>query len=127
MLDRSFVSFVLVGAVCTGLHYLLLVVLVHATGLAAVPASVIGYVVSTLLSYALNRRKTFASDRAHAEALPRFAAVALAGCMLNAGLLWAMLGLGMHYFPGQLLATLVVLFWNFLANRGWTFAERSAR
>ena len=71
-----------------------------------------------LVNYALNHRFTFASRRAHAQALPRFAAVAAAGIVLNALVLAALLAvLAAHYLVAQVVATLAVLVFGFLANR----------
>jgi hypothetical protein len=65
-----------------------------------VAASVIGYACGGVVSYTLNRRHTFASDRPHAQAVWRFALVAGLGLVLT-GLLMALLsrGLGLPQPP----------------------------
>jgi putative flippase GtrA len=121
-LARQFSFFVGVGAVAALVHYGLLIGLVEAGGVAPVPATLAGYLAGGVVSYALNRRHTYASERPHAEATWRFAAVASVGFVLT--------GLFMHllterlrapYLPAQLATTGIVLFWSFLANRIWTF------
>lgn len=122
-LVHQFTAFFGVGVVVAALHYGLLIGLVELGGVDAVPATLAGYVAGGVLSYALNRRLTFRSDRPHDEAGWRFAAVAAVGF----GLTWLAMHLfvdrfGLPYLPAQLLTTGLVLIWSFLANRVWTFA-----
>lgn len=121
-LSRQFGAFAGVGVVAAVVHYGLLIGLVELRGLAPVPATLAGYVGGGVVSYGLNRRLTYASDRAHREAVWRFAAVAFVGFLLT--------GLFMHvfttvldapYLPAQLATTGIVLIWSFIANKLWTF------
>lgn len=122
---RQFARYAGVGAVATAVHYAVLVGLVESGSAAPLPATLAGYVAGGLVSYALNRRLTFAGGRPHREAAWRFAAVAASGFAWT-GLLMALLvdRLGASYLPAQAATTLVVLFWGFLANRLWSFAAR---
>jgi putative flippase GtrA len=118
----QFLRYAGAGAVGTALHYAILVGLVQLARLDAVVASTAGAVAGALVNYALNHRYTFASGRAHREALPRFALVALLGIALNALVMTAVLVLaGPHYLVAQVAATAAVLAAGFLANRAWTF------
>jgi putative flippase GtrA len=122
-LHRQVSSFVLVGLIATALHYAVLIGLKELFGWAAVPATLAGYICGGLLSYVLNRRHTFDSDRPHAEAGWRFALVALVGFFLTWGLMRLLVeAWGAPYLPAQMLTTGLVMVWNFLANRLWTFA-----
>ncbi|MEW6118588.1 MAG: GtrA family protein [Pseudomonadota bacterium] len=122
----QFSRFGAVGAIGTAAHYALFLVLVEGAGTDPVAASTAGALLGALVNYVLNRRYTFRSARRHREALPRFLAVAGAGLVLNAGLMLLLVdGLGMHYLPSQVIATLGVLFWNFTANRLWTFGKEA--
>jgi putative flippase GtrA len=119
---RQFLRYGAVGTVGTALQYAMLIALVQWAGTPPLAASTGGAVAGALANYLLNHRWTFASARAHQQSLPRFAAVALAGIALNAIVLATMLHfLGGHYLVAQLIATGVVLFAGFLANRAWTF------
>ena len=69
----------------------------------------------------LNHRWTFASPQSHQRALPRFAAIALAGIAVNAVIMAAMIGFGAHYLVAQVVATGIMLVAGYLANRKWTF------
>lgn len=123
---HEFLRFALIGGVATAIQYATLVFLVQADLAGAVLASGIGFVLSALANYALNRRFTFQSRRAHAEAMPRFAAVALAGLAINTSLIWLFhVPVGLHYLVAQILATGGTLLWNYSVNRVWTFSTRS--
>ncbi|MFC0368776.1 GtrA family protein [Methylobacterium isbiliense] len=124
-LAGQFTAYLGVGLVAMVAHYGTLVALVEVGRLDPVAASVIGYACGGVVSYTLNRRHTFASDRPHAQAVWRFALVAGLGLVLT-GLLMALLtrGLGLPYLAAQVLTTGIVLFWNFSGNRIWTFAVR---
>jgi putative flippase GtrA len=119
---RQFLRYGVVGVAGTALQYAILILLVHSTPLPAVAASTAGAIAGALLNYAFNHRWAFASTRSHDHALPRFAAVALAGIALNAIVMATMLEFpGAHYLVAQTVATGVVLIAGFLANRTWTF------
>ena len=118
----QFLRYAGAGAIGTVLHYATLIVLVQLTQAPTVAASTAGAILGALVNYALNHRFTFASERAHVKALPRFAAVAVAGIALNAIVMALMLSLlGAHYLSAQVVATAAVLVAGYLANRAWTF------
>ena len=122
----QFIRFALIGGLATGMQYAILIFLVQAQIAGAVLASGIGFAISALANYALNRRFTFHSSRAHAEALPRFTAVAVAGLVINTSLIWLFhVPIALHYLAAQILATCGTLLWNFTLNRVWTFPGRS--
>lgn len=123
-LSRQFSAFVAVGLVAAVVHYGLLVGLVEGLGWAAVPATLAGYVAGGIVSYLLNRRHTYVSDRPHEEAGWRFAVVAGVGFGLTALFMHLFVDrLGAPYLPAQLVTTGIVLVWSFVANRLWTFAN----
>lgn len=121
-LPRQISVFALVGVVATLLHYGVLVALVEFAHRPPVMAALCGYVVGGIVSYGLNRRHTFASDRPHEEATWRFALVAFVGFCLTYGFMRLFVTrLGAPYLPAQMVTTGIVFFWSFLANRLWTF------
>lgn len=124
-LARQFVAFFGVGLVAAVAHYGVLAVLVEAFAVRASLAALAGFVVGGVVSYVLNRRWTFDSDREHGAAIPRFAAVAAVAFGLT-GLLMELLSVrwGLHWLPAQVITTGVVLVWTFLAHRFWTFGRR---
>lgn len=119
---RKFILFTGVGAIGTGTHYLILVILVQALSINPVLASSAGALSGALVNYLLNYRYTFHSRKRHREAMTKFFTVAAVGFVLN-GLLMT-LGdqvLHLHYLLSQIIATVVVLMWNFAGNHFWTF------
>ena len=121
-LTRQMSAFVIVGLAAAAVHYGALISLVEIFAWRAVPATLVGYIVGGVTSYVLNRRHTFDSDRAHAEAIWRFAAVAGSGFLMTWGAMSVFVDrLGAPYLPAQVLTTGLVLFWSFLANKLWTF------
>jgi putative flippase GtrA len=121
-ISKQFLRFVAVGGVATAIHYAILVLLVQLEIAAPVMASTIGFAVSAVFNYALNRVLTFRSRRRHVEAFPRFALAASTGLGLNAICVWLLLATGViHYLVAQMVATGVTLVWNFTINRLWTF------
>src|SRR5438128_7750584 len=85
---EQFIRFAIVGGVATAIQYAILIALVQGALAGAVAASSVGFAVSGIVNYALNRSITFRSSQAHAEALPKFAIVAVLGLAVNASLLW---------------------------------------
>ncbi|MFO1147904.1 MAG: GtrA family protein [Alsobacter sp.] len=122
-LARQFSAFAGVGVLAAVVHYGTLVGLVEGAGLAPVGATLVGYVLGGVVSYVLNRRYAFRSDRPHREATWRFALVAFVGFVLT-GLFMALFNgtLGIPYLVAQVMTTGVVLIWSFVANRLWTFS-----
>ena len=121
---RQFSSFVAVGFIATGVHYALLIALVEMAGLSAVPAALVGYGSGGVVSYGLNRRHVFHSSVPHPLAVPRFVLVWGLGFVLTYVFMSLLIrGAGVPYIPAQITTTGIVLFWNFLAHKIWTFAE----
>lgn len=119
---RQFPAFFGVGLIAAIVHYGTLVAGVEGLGLDPVPATLAGYVLGGIVSYLLNRRHTYASDRPHAEAGWRFAVVAAVGFVLTFGFMHLFVTRwGLPYLPMQVVTTGIVLVWSFLAHRFWTF------
>lgn len=119
---RQLTAYASVGAAATVVHYAILIGLVEAWGLRPVPATLSGYLVGGVVSYALNRRHTFASDRSHAEAGWRFALTAVLGFCLTFALMSLFVErLGAPYLPAQAATTVLAMFVTFAINRSWTF------
>jgi putative flippase GtrA len=119
---RQFSAFSLVGIVAAVVHYGMLIGLVELAHTGPVPATLAGYVFGGIVSYSLNRRYAFRSDRPHAEATWRFTVVAGVGFLLTGLAMSVFTGrLGWPYLPSQVLTTGLVLVWSFTANRIWTF------
>lgn len=120
----QFLRFATVGAVGTAAQYAVLWGGVTFATLPATGASAMGFVLGALINYLLNYHITFASDRPHFDAATRFFSVAGAGLAINTGLMHVQtIWFGWHYLVAQVVATAVVLGWNFIVNRIWTFGD----
>ncbi|MCE4557557.1 GtrA family protein [Roseateles cellulosilyticus] len=119
-------SFLSVGALATLLQYGLTALLVLAGWLTLVAASTLAFLVSAAFNYWANARLTFAAQGSHvtnrAQQL-RFAAMVAVGCALNAALLRAAVGLGLHPVVSQVAATAGVLVSNFALSRLWVYRK----
>ena len=125
---RQFATFTGVGAVATGIQYGILVLAVHFLKIDPVVASTAGFALSAGVNYLLNYRVTFGSKKAHHQAFPRFVVVVCLGLVLTALLMnLGVHRLGLHYLPAQIGTTAVVLLWNFIASRRWTFYDSETK
>ena len=126
MLLGQFLRFAGVGVIGTIGHYATLIFVVEILDYDPVLGSTIGFLTGALINYFLNRHFTFTTDARHSVALPKFIAVATVGMVINAMVMAAMSAyLTVHYLVAQVIATGLVLIWNFAANKYWTFADYS--
>jgi putative flippase GtrA len=121
---RSGIVFLLVGGCATALHYLIAFACLALLAAPVLAASAIGFVLSASANYMANARFTFPGAAAHAGAAPRFAVVAASGLALNSIVLALGMAAGLGPIPAQILATIGVLIWNYLASALWTFRRR---
>ena len=112
------------GGLATACHYAVLTALVELGPLGPTPATCVGYASGAALNYWLRRRFVFRSRARHRSTAPRYLAVMGAGFGLNGGAMALGAGpLGLPYAAVQVVATGLVLAWNFTAHRLWTFRE----
>jgi len=120
---RQISAFLIVGTIAAIFHYGLLIGLKEGQGWDFIPATLAGFLGGALVSYLLNRRHTFTdSTRSHSQASWRFFVVASIGFGLTFIFGYLFVNrLGAPYLPAQMVTTCIVLVWNYLANRLWTF------
>ncbi len=129
---ERFSRFLAVGAVGTLLDFSLLTLLKLA-GLPTLLANSLSFTAGLINNFTWNRLWTF-SDIIQPDwkkQLAQFTAVSLIGLAINnlivlslENILGAMLGQpAWGYLPAKVIATGVVVFWNYFANRMWTFKE----
>lgn len=120
----QFISYASAGAAGTFVQYAMLFAFVEALTMSPVAASILGSLAGAIINYLLSHHWVFRSQRKHSETLSKFVVIGGLGLMLNAVIMYALVTIaGMHYFLAQIIATGIVLFWNFLGNRFWTFAD----
>lgn len=121
-LRNQLTRFAAVGALATGVQYVLLAVFVELFRSDPVIASALSFSLSALANYILNHRMTFGGSSSHVRAFPRFFVVAILGLGINTSVMAAAYQLlSVHYLVAQAVATAVVFTWTFMGNRLWTF------
>jgi putative flippase GtrA len=127
---ERFSRFLVVGAIGTVLDFSILTALKLA-GLPTLFANTISFTAGLLNNFTWNRLWTFC-DNIQADwrrQFAQFTLISLFGLALNnlivlslEGVLGAALGQpAWGYLPAKVIATGVVVFWNYFANRMWTF------
>lgn len=121
-IGKQFIIFAAVGVIGTIAHYIVLLTAVYLFILDPVLASTLGFLAGAQINYILNYVITFNSNKRHRDAMPRFMIVATTGLILN----YVIMSIGVNYLLinymiVQVLATLLILVWNFVVNRIWTF------
>lgn len=123
---RQLLAYVLAGGLTAVAHYGVLVGLVELARVDPVPATLAGFVVGAIVSYALNRWMTFEATRSHAQASWRFGLIAIGGF----GLTWMLMHLfvtrlSLPYLPMQFVTTGFVMVFSFLGHKFFSFADRA--
>jgi len=120
----QFSSFLVVGGLSTILQYIVLVAAVSFFGVNPVNGSLLGYAFGGGVNYYLNYKLTFKSDKPHINTTWKFVVIMAVGFSLNGYIMSILIfDVELHYIFAQLLATAVVLVWNFIANKFWTFSK----
>lgn len=102
-------------------------------------ANTISFTLAVISNFTLNRYWTYPESRAKRKRvqLPQFLLVSAIGLILNNVILvlttpifdWMIInitflpGIVDGYVPAKIMATIVVLFWNFFVNRYWTYGN----
>jgi putative flippase GtrA len=123
-LQRQFSFFFGIGLIATLADYVVMISLHEIIAIAAVPASLCGYLVGGFISYTLNRRHTFQTTRTHFAAGVRFFTVMIACFILT----WVMMSvlvdhLNVPYIFARIGTTGTIFFINFTSHKLWTFAS----
>jgi putative flippase GtrA len=114
-----------IGGVTAIAHYGVLIALVELAGAPPVPATLAGFVAGAGVSYGLNRRFTFATERSHGAAGWRFLVIAGLGFLATWGLMSLFVNrLGLPYLPMQLVTTALVMVVSFTGHKFWSFGEK---
>jgi putative flippase GtrA len=123
-LRARLVAFGLVGAAATATHFVVGLSIVGLGMAEPFGANVVAFLTAFAVSYIGHRRFTFRSGAAHAQALPRFFAVAAGGLALNQIIVFSWVDLlGLSYVLALVIVTSVVPTVTYLAGRFWAFSE----
>lgn len=137
---ERFFKFLVVGTIGFVLDFGLLTFLVEVFGLWTILANTISFSAAVVSNFTWNRYWTYPESRSKKKRvqLPQFAMVSVMGLLLNNFILFILhapfdkLLVAVHappaiqgYMPAKIIATVVVLFWNFFINRYWTYGHVS--
>lgn len=124
--------FLVVGVSGTALDFVLLTLL-KVAGLATLAANTLSFSAGIVNNFLLNRWWTYADARTKSVGVQfgQFALVSLIGLLLNNAIMLLLeapldsllQGASWSYLVAKILATAVVIVWNFVANRYWTFND----
>lgn len=140
--QSRFLRFALVGAVGAVIDFGVFNLLTHLTDINAVIASVISFITAVCSNFIWNRYLTYPDSRSKnvAHQLVQFLAISLIGLAIRTPIFAFLEGNLINYlsnasfslpftpvFLGHNLSLatgiVVVMFWNFFANRFWTYAD----
>lgn len=138
---KHFIKFAIVGILGTVTDFTILILLIELVGFIPVVANGFSFSVSILQNFILNRQWTFPESRIRTlrQQLTIFVIVSVIGLGINTIIFYFVdlslqpywsawlsnvdWGDRISYIFAKLCAISIVLFWNFTANRLWTFKE----
>ncbi len=127
-LTTSLTRYVMAGILSTAVYFGLVITLVELFHRDPVVSSVLGFVITIVLSYFLNRQWVFVSARSHTFAFPSFVLATFISLSLNASIMHVTVHvMRWWYVVGLLITTAIVPPINFAMNYFWCFrAPRSS-
>jgi len=135
---ERFLKFAVVGTVGFIVDFGLLFILKEFAGLPTIIANTISFCAAVVSNFTLNRYWTYPDSRSKklSAQLIQFTLVSLVGLLINDIIVvflehpfQSLLDTGVTllpiagYIPAKIVATVVVLFWNFFINRRWTYND----
>jgi len=134
---ERFLKFLVVGTVGFVVDFGTLALLKEVVGLPTVIANTISFSAAVVSNFTLNRYWTYPDSRSKpiASQISQFTVVSLIGLAINNTILVVLEGpmdtlltraaitVVRGYIPAKMVATVVVLFWNFLVNHYWTYSD----
>ena len=127
-LIRQFCRFSMVGTLCFGIDYGVLVLLTESGLCSYIAASAISYTTSIIVNYILSMKFVFngREDMHKIVELMIFGALSVVGLGLTQLIMWFDVErLGLFYMSAKVLATMTVTVYNFFSRK--TFLEQPAQ
>jgi dolichyl-phosphate beta-glucosyltransferase len=123
-----FLKYCVVGVLGTSVDVAVLWLLVHFGELPVLTATTISFTVSVVNNFLLNKFWTFRSPSSNYRKLfIKFIIVSLGGLALTNLCMWVFVHtIEIWYIWAKLMTSCLVLVWNFLANKYWTFRHSRA-
>ncbi len=135
---ERFLKFAVVGTIGFMVDFGLLYILKEFVGLPTIIANTLSFCAAVVSNFTLNRYWTYPDSRSKklSAQLIQFTLVSLIGLLINDIIVvllehpfQSLLDTGFTflpiagYIPAKIVATVVVLFWNFFINRRWTYND----
>ena len=122
----KFLTYAIVGGVCTLLNLAVLWLLTSVLGLHYLVSTMISFFSLTPVGFWLQKVVTFRTPRAAASVeWPRYLATMGSSFVANLGMMYVLVSLlGLWYLAASLIVIVVLLATNFLLNDRWSFALR---
>ena len=117
-----FVRYCIAGTIAVTVQLAVLTSLVEIFGLHETLSSALAFCVAVVVNYILQYYWTFSSTGSHGTLFIKFSVVACLGLVINTSVFWTLNELlEVHYFLSQVVATGLVVMFNFLINRHFVF------
>lgn len=125
-LIEQLLKFGVVGVAATALDFGVLIALTELAGLDPVLSAGISFTVSVVFNYLASMRFVFTrrEDLGRAAEATIFVVLSLVGLAINEALMWlGSTALNLNYVLVKVVATCVVMLWNFLSRKRWLDAS----
>ena len=119
-------KYLIVGGICTLLDFVLLFTLTNFVGIYYLASSVISFMSATVLNYYLCTQWIFSVRNVQSRKLEflYYIIISAVGMCLNILLIWVFTEfISFHYMISKVVATLVVLWWNFFSRKYFLHRE----
>lgn len=119
-LAKQLIRFGIVGVISTALDYGLMVLFTEVFGIFYLLSSTLSYAISLLFNYVASMKYVFQSreDMGRLREFVVFTVLCLMGMGLNQLVLWLIVEKwGISYMIAKILATVVVMVWNFVTRK----------
>lgn len=118
-------SYGMIGLIGTLIHFPVLILMVELFHQDPVLSSSIGFIVTVIVSFYLNRRFTFRTKSSKTTiTFIKYTVVSCSGFILNSVIMYSSIHiLSLHYTIGQAIVVVLLPISNFLLNNFWTFRE----
>ena len=119
----TFVKYFIVGVFVTGVDFAVFSFALYVLSLTPVISKIFAFSGAVIVSYGLNRIWTFRRTESKiSKQLTRFLLVSIVGLWLSVSLIYLFIvSAGWHPLISNGTTSVIVLVWNFLANKYWTF------
>ena len=111
----------LVGIAGAITHFLILYVAVEKFHLSEILSTSIAFLWVVLQNYLLHYHWAFKSERRHEVTFPLYLVLTFSGFWINLLVFWGALEFSGNYLLSQVVASLIVIVWNFIGSRFFIF------